>query len=309
MLFAVHISDGVLATPWWVGGFALAGLLFYFGSLRLQDEEIPRIALLTAAFFIASLFHVRVPPTSVHLILNGLVGVVLGWRACLAIPVGLFLQVLLINHGGFTTLGVNTCVMVLPALLSYYIWKGLQRVPWGRRPWFRSLLVAVSCVVWTQSLIYSVTLLRTNSFSNATALQLADANAELWEPWTWCVAGAAAFVLVMVERRLETAPEFPLGLLIGELAVLGTLGLNCFVLMAGGAAYWQMPAVVWVIVHLPIAVIEGVVLGFAVGFLARVKPEMLGIPSETCAPVVREPSSNGNGRHTKPGTQSTMARS
>jgi hypothetical protein len=28
---------------------------------------------------------------------------------------------------------------------------------------------------------------------------------------------------------------------------------------------------------LPFAVIEGVILGFVVGFLARVKPEMLGI--------------------------------
>src|SRR5438132_14215793 len=115
MLFAVHISDTVLATPWWVGGLVLAALLCYVGSRRLQDEEVPRIALLTAAFFIASLVHVRIPPTSVHLILNGLVGVLLGWRACLAIPVGLFLQVVLIQHGGFTTLGINTCVMALPA--------------------------------------------------------------------------------------------------------------------------------------------------------------------------------------------------
>jgi hypothetical protein len=30
------------------------------------------------------------------------------------------------------------------------------------------------------------------------------------------------------------------------------------------------------IAHLPLAVLEGVVLGFTVGFLARVKPAMLG---------------------------------
>jgi hypothetical protein len=34
---------------------------------------------------------------------------------------------------------------------------------------------------------------------------------------------------------------------------------------------------VLVIAHLPFAVIEGVILGFVVGFLAKVKPEMLGI--------------------------------
>jgi ABC-type Co2+ transport system permease subunit len=276
MLFAVHISDNVLTAPWWLGGFVLAALLFYLGSRRLQDEEIPRIALLTAAFFIASLGHVKIPPTSVHLLLNGLVGVLLGWRACLAIPVGLFLQVLLFQHGGFTTLGVNTCVMAVPALLSYYLFRGLHRVPWCRHRWFRSALVALSVVLWTQSLIYSVTLLRTNTFG-ATTLDLTQANALLWQPWSWIVAGMLAFALVIIERRLETAPEFPMGLLIGELAVLATLALSCFVLLVGGEAYWQTPALVWVVAHLPIAVIEGVVLGFTVGYLAKVNPEMLGI--------------------------------
>src|SRR4051794_5400358 len=148
MLVAVHITDGVLATPWWLGGFALAAVFFYLGSRRFEDEEIPRIALLTAAFFIASLIHVPVPPTSVHLIFNGLIGVLLGWRAWLAIPVGLFLQVLLIHHGGFTTIGVNTCVMAIPALLAYYLFHALYRIPWWRHPWFRSSLVAFSCVLW-----------------------------------------------------------------------------------------------------------------------------------------------------------------
>src|SRR5690348_3625529 len=116
MLFAVHISDGVLTWPWLAGGFAVAAALLTLGAWRLRDEEIPRIAILTAAFFIASLIHIRVGPTSIHLLLSGLVGVVLGPRAGLAIAVGLVLQVLLIQHGGYGTLGVNTFVMALPAL-------------------------------------------------------------------------------------------------------------------------------------------------------------------------------------------------
>src|SRR5205809_294545 len=108
---AVHISDGVLPPAWQAGGFALAVPLVAIGLWRLADEEIPRLALFTAAFFVASIIHLRVGPTSVHLLLNGLVGVVLGWRAGLAIGVGLLLQATLIGHGGFTALGVNTCVM------------------------------------------------------------------------------------------------------------------------------------------------------------------------------------------------------
>ena len=40
------------------------------------------------------------------------------------------------------------------------------------------------------------------------------------------------------------------------------------------------PALAELIIHLPIAVIEGIVLGFTVGFLVRVKPELLGWHAE-----------------------------
>src|SRR5918911_651142 len=103
---AVHISDGVLPLPWAAGGFLVAALLVGMGLRRLTDQEIPRLALLTAALFVASLIHVRVGPTSAHLLLNGLVGIILGWRSGLAVAVGLFLQAALIGHGGFSTLGV-----------------------------------------------------------------------------------------------------------------------------------------------------------------------------------------------------------
>src|SRR5262249_18272929 len=123
-LWAVHISDGVLTGPWLVGGFVGAGilalsavaidwLLGWMGRRRFPEEEIAQTALLTAVFFVASLIHVNLGPTSVHLLLNGLLGVILGWRVALAVPVGLFLQAALTVHGGFTTLGVNSCIMII----------------------------------------------------------------------------------------------------------------------------------------------------------------------------------------------------
>src|SRR5947209_2679562 len=123
---AVHVPDGLLTTSWLFGGFALAGLLALTAASRIRDEEIPRIALLSAAFFVASLMHFPVGPTSVHLLLNGLVGVVLGRRAPLAILVGLCLQAVLLGHGGISSLGVNACVMTLPALLA----GGLFALAW-----------------------------------------------------------------------------------------------------------------------------------------------------------------------------------
>ena len=93
----------------------------------------------------------------------------------------------------------------------------------------------------------------------------------------WILGGALLFAAaaIALERRLENTPEFPLGFLIGELSVLTTAALTCAVLLAGGETHWPTPPLVLVIAHLPFAVVEGVILGFAVGFLARVKPEML----------------------------------
>jgi cobalt/nickel transport system permease protein len=204
--FAVHVSDGVLAWPWVVGGFVVAGLLALLGAFRIRDEEIPRVALMTAAFFVASLIHVKLGPTSVHLLLNGLLGVVLGRRAPLAILVGVGLQALLLGHGGVSTIGVNACVMTIPALLAGWLFAALARERWMRHAWFR----------------------------------------------------------------------FALGCLVGALAVLATTALNAAVLIWGAAEDVRAAAVLVFLAHLPIVVIEGVVLGFAVGFLARVKPEMLG---------------------------------
>src|SRR5436190_9636815 len=165
MLFAVHISYGVLTTPWIVGGFVLAALLLFIATRRLHDEEIPRIAILTAAFFVASLIHIRVGPTSIHLLLSGLVGVVLGRRAPLAIFVGLLLQVILIQHGGYWTLGVNTCVMAVPALLSWGAFRVVHALPWTREPAVRSGFVGVGAFILVMSAVYSVTLICNTSIT------------------------------------------------------------------------------------------------------------------------------------------------
>jgi cobalt/nickel transport system permease protein len=63
----------------------------------------------------------------VHLVLNGLLGLLLGWKAFPAILVGLALQALLFQFGGLTALGVNTVNMALPAVLCYHLFG------WGVR--------------------------------------------------------------------------------------------------------------------------------------------------------------------------------
>src|SRR5207302_1092077 len=106
-------------------GFLVAALLLVPALWRVEDEEIPRVALLTAAFFVSSSIRVPIGVTSIHLLLNALVGVVLGRRAPLAIAVGLLLQAALLGHGGYSTLGVNTAVIALPALLAERLFRAL----------------------------------------------------------------------------------------------------------------------------------------------------------------------------------------
>ena len=79
--------------------------------------------MLSATFFVASLINVPVGPSSVHLILNGLAGLLLGWAAFPALFVGLLLQTVFFGFGGLTVLGVNTFNIALPAVLVFYLCK------------------------------------------------------------------------------------------------------------------------------------------------------------------------------------------
>ena len=123
----MHISEGVLAMPLLVAGVAAAAAGVAAGVKKMNSESVPKVAVLSSAFFVASLVHVPVGPASVHLVLNGLVGLLLGWSAFPAIFVALSLQALLFQYGGWTTIGINTVNMALPAILSCYLFHGAVR--------------------------------------------------------------------------------------------------------------------------------------------------------------------------------------
>ncbi|MEA3340952.1 MAG: cobalt transporter CbiM [Chloroflexota bacterium] len=124
----MHIPDGILPLAVCAGGYATTGAATWYSLRKINQKEnpqasIPKASLLTAAFFVASWIHIPIPPTSVHLVLNGLLGAVLGYYAFPAILIGLFFQAVMFQHGGLTTLGVNAAVMGVPALLAYYLFR------------------------------------------------------------------------------------------------------------------------------------------------------------------------------------------
>jgi cobalt/nickel transport system permease protein len=286
MLLAVHIGNEVLTGRWELGGFGVAAILVVVSAWRLHEDEIPRISLLAAAFFVASSMHIPVPPASAHLLLNGLVGVVLGWRAPLAILVGLVLQAVLLGHGGYLALGVNCCVVSIPALVAWAVFRGLNRLPGLYHPTVRAVLVGGAFALWFVCVVlWLAPALYGHGWSEHTLdeeiRQVVDV---LINPWTVLLAVTGGGLAALVERHLENAPEFPLGLLVGVVSVLLTLALDTGVLIAGSADVSEFAIFFFVMLHLPIAVIEGVIVGFTVGFLAKVKPELLGLKgTRACA--------------------------
>ena len=137
----MHISEGVLSAPVLIAGAAVAVAGISVGLRRMDNENIPKVAVLSSAFFVASLIHVPLGPASVHLVLNGISGILLGWLSFPSIFVALTLQALLFQFGGITTLGVNTVAMALPGVICYYLFRGYVR----RGNGFLSYASAFSC--------------------------------------------------------------------------------------------------------------------------------------------------------------------
>ena len=107
----MHISDGVVPTSVALGGFAVSLAITAWSARKTNPDDLPKIAVVTSAFFVASLIHVPIGPTSVHLLIPGLVGILLGNSAFLSIALGIALQSLLFQFGGITAIGVNAFMM------------------------------------------------------------------------------------------------------------------------------------------------------------------------------------------------------
>lgn len=206
----MHLSDGIVTWQVLAGGTALAAAGLAAGIRELKPERIPRVAVLSSAFFVGSLIHIPVGVSSAHLILNGLCGLLLGWAAFPSIFVALTFQVLLFQYGGVTVLGLNTFVMAFPAVV---VWMFFRRAVAGGS---RTLALAGAFFAGFLSVVLSAVIL-------------------------------AAFLSLSGEQFREAA----------------------------------VVAIAW---HIPVMLAEGLICALCVGFLRKVKPEMLGVT----APSSRE---------------------
>ncbi|EJP30468.1 cobalt transporter CbiM [Haemophilus sputorum] len=113
----MHLSEGVLHSSTLLIGAVGAVLGLAIGLKKMTGDKLALTALFSAAFFVASTIHIPVGIGSVHLILNGIAGLFLGWRVFPAFLIALTLQALMFSFGGLAVLGVNLCIMALPAVV------------------------------------------------------------------------------------------------------------------------------------------------------------------------------------------------
>lgn len=197
----MHIAEGVLSGPVLIGGAAVSITGTAIGLKKIEYKDMPKIAVLSSAFFVSSLIHIPVGPTSAHLILNGLAGIILGWASFPALLLALFLQAILFQFGGLTTLGVNTATMASSAVLCFIMFKWLVKLP-----------------------------------------------NQVW--------------------------NFVGGLLTGFFSVFGAGIFVALSLFLSGEIFSPVAKMI-VIVHIPVMIIEGILTGFVILFLKKVKPELL----------------------------------
>ena len=132
----MHIAEGILSFPVIAGATLPAAVGVIAGLRALHSDDLPRTAFLTSAFFIASTLHIPLGVGSAHLVLNGLMGLLLGIRIFPAVLIGLFLQALLFQFGGLTVLGVNTFNIAASGWLASLIFRPLLKNQANRRKVF-----------------------------------------------------------------------------------------------------------------------------------------------------------------------------
>jgi len=107
-----------------LGGGILAAAGTAIGLRSMREDEIPRVALLSAAFFVATVVPIPIGVGTTHPTLIALMGLLLGWRAFPAILVAGLLQIVFLpGVHGITPLGLNTCIMAIPAVGCYYLFR------------------------------------------------------------------------------------------------------------------------------------------------------------------------------------------
>jgi cobalt/nickel transport system permease protein len=111
----MHIPDGFLTPYVIVPAFivTIVFLIISFRKIKITDQQVPMMGLLTALFFAAMMMNYPIiGGTTAHLLGGPAIGLTLGpFAGCISITIILVLQALLFGDGGLTALGANVLNM------------------------------------------------------------------------------------------------------------------------------------------------------------------------------------------------------
>ena len=194
----MHISEGILSGGVLAVGWAgtIAGVSY--GLRKTNTDKIIQTALISSAFFLASLVNIRTGPSSTHLTLLAPMGLILGHAVFPAVFTALLLQALLFHFGGLLVLGVNTFVMGFASLATYLVFGRMIR----KGSWVITLsFMAGAFAVMIAAVIAGMFLMMTDSNFAGAVKVLLFAHAPVA-----VIEGCVTSFLVMWLKR--AAPEF-----------------------------------------------------------------------------------------------------
>ena len=115
----MHIPDGFIAPQFYLPAYVVTGGVWFWAARglrqRLDEETVPRLAVITALAYVIGLVMLPLPGgSSGHLVGIAMLAMLFGIRlAFLSYSLVLLLQALLFGAGGLTTLPVNALAVGL----------------------------------------------------------------------------------------------------------------------------------------------------------------------------------------------------
>lgn len=254
----IHIPDGVL--PLWL---VLAGWLITVGAvmlatrgLRPEDlrRKIPLVGAVAALMLVA--MSSEVVPIAYHINLAVMAGIMLG--PVLSVPTALIVVsvLALIGHGGVTVIGLNTVVIGAEMSLGALLFAALSALPFGARQGLRAGFATAITLALTTTLLVGIVALGGSPAATRESGAFDPTRMSFTNPFSGGFLGNE-----LVGGAEEPAEEEP-----------KPLDLRRFAIMVYG-----LGAIGWVL--------ESLITGAIVGFIARVRPSLLaGGQSERTSP-------------------------
>ncbi|HEX2987082.1 MAG TPA: energy-coupling factor ABC transporter permease [Chloroflexota bacterium] len=250
----MHIPDGVL--PIWLiaAGWLLTVALLALASRSLQERVIgarlPLLGVMSALMLVA--MSLELAPIGYHINLTVISGIVLG-------PALGFLAAFLVNlvlaffgHGGITVVGLNTLIIGVEIVLGYYLFHGIRAI-FGLRPGVivEAGMTAVLALVCSTFLMFGIVALSNVNPGQVTHEEGAPRPSTLTfrNP-----VGQGALSIEPFPHEEQPGPAQGIDLFTFMRLVLGL-----------GSVGW---------------ILEALITGLIAGYVARVRPDLMGWPSE-----------------------------